>query len=165
MLCAYCHPAHSLSTKSQKLASCSVPSTVAWPTGCCMNALVAMMKYPESHEPAKSAAVAARYPTRPSLFSPYSTRPRKVDSRKKAKVPSMASVWPMTPPAYCEKRAQLVPNWNSMGMPVTTPTTKLTPRTLVQNRAAAPACAFPRNACNRKSRTMRARPIVSCGNR
>ena len=40
-------------------------------------------------------------------------------------MPSMASVWPMTPPAKLENRAQLVPNWNSIGMPVTTPTAKL----------------------------------------
>ena len=34
----------------------------------------------------------------------------------------------MMPPAYLEKRAQLVPNWNSIGMPVTTPIAKLMPK-------------------------------------
>ena len=58
------------------------------------------------------------------------------DSRKNANTPSIASVWPITPPAYCAKRAQLVPNWNSIGMPVTTPMTKLMPKILAQNRAA-----------------------------
>src|SRR5712691_2581174 len=61
---------------------------------------------------------------------------RKLDSRKKANVPSIASVCPMTPPANEEKRAQLVPNWNSMGMPVTTPTAKLIPSTRSQKREA-----------------------------
>ena len=42
----------------------------------------------------------------------------------------MASVWPITPPAEREKCAQLVPNWNSMGMPVTTPMAKLMPKIL-----------------------------------
>ncbi len=33
--------------------------------------------------------------------------------------------------------AQLVPNWNSMGMPVTTPMAKLMPKILIQKRAAS----------------------------
>jgi len=49
----------------------------------------------------------------------------------------MASVWPMMPPAKVEKRAQLVPNWNSIGMPVTTPTAKLMPKIRIQKRAAS----------------------------
>ena len=56
-------------------------------------------------------------------------------------MPSSASVWPITPPVSAEKRAQLVPNWNSMGMPVTTPTAKLSPKTRTQKRAAV-ACGF-----------------------
>ena len=48
----------------------------------------------------------------------------------------MANGRAMTPPVICEKRDQLVPNWNSMGMPVTTPARKLMPNTLVQKRAA-----------------------------
>ncbi len=43
----------------------------------------------------------------------------------------------MTPPAWAENRAQLVPNWNSSGMPVTTPTAKLSPKIRIQNRAAS----------------------------
>jgi hypothetical protein len=48
----------------------------------------------------------------------------------------MAKVCPMTPPAKREKWDQLVPNWNSMGMPVTTPIAKLMPKILAQKRAA-----------------------------
>ena len=47
----------------------------------------------------------------------------------------MASVWPITPPAARENCAQLVPNWNSMGMPVTTPMAKLMPKMWAQKRA------------------------------
>ena len=42
----------------------------------------------------------------------------------------------MTPPANLEKCDQLVPNWNSIGMPVTTPKTKLMPKIFAQKRAA-----------------------------
>ena len=52
-------------------------------------------------------------------------------------MPSMARVWPMTPPVRAEKAAQLVPNWNSMGMPVTTPIAKARPKMRVQKRAAS----------------------------
>jgi hypothetical protein len=41
----------------------------------------------------------------------------------------------MMSPAKREKAAQLVPNWNSRGMPVTTPITKVTAKILAQNRA------------------------------
>ena len=45
MLWRYCQIAQGLSTKAQKSASCSRPSgPMACPTGCCMKALVAMMK-------------------------------------------------------------------------------------------------------------------------
>ena len=67
---------------------------------------------------------------------PARKTPRKTDSTKNANTPSIASVWPMTPPAKFEKAAQFVPNWNSIGMPVTTPTPKLTAKILAQNRAA-----------------------------
>ena len=52
-------------------------------------------------------------------------------------MPSIASVCPMTPPEYFEKFAQFVPNWNSIGMPVTTPTAKFSPKIFAQNRTAA----------------------------
>ena len=42
----------------------------------------------------------------------------------------------MTPPEYRANRAQFVPNWNSIGMPVMTPKRKLTAKILAQKRAA-----------------------------
>jgi hypothetical protein len=50
-------------------------------------------------------------------------------------MPSIASVCPMTPPALLANADQLVPNWNSIGMPVTTPMAKLMAKILAQNRA------------------------------
>ena len=55
----------------------------------------------------------------------------------------MASGWPMTPPESRENRAQLVPNSNSMGMPVTTPKTKLMAKMRPQKRAARSHCSLP----------------------
>ena len=49
---------------------------------------------------------------------------------------SIASVWAIMSPVALEKAAQLVPNWNSSGMPVTTPITKVMAKILPQNRAA-----------------------------
>ena len=73
---------------------------------------------------------------RPRRFSPKRNMPRNADSRKNENTPSIATGWAMTPPVNWEKRDQLVPNWNSMGMPVTTPARKLMPKILVQKRAA-----------------------------
>ena len=50
------------------------------------------------------------------------------------------SVWPTTGPAKCENLAQFVPNWNSIGIPVTTPVAKVTAKMRAQNRAAWPYC-------------------------
>ena len=72
-----------------------------------------------------------------TLPRPNRKMPMNTDSAKKAKTPSIASVWPITPPLNAENRAQFVPNWNSSGMPVTTPTANVTAKTLARNRAAA----------------------------
>jgi hypothetical protein len=61
--------------------------------------------------------------------------PRNADSKKKENTPSMASGWPMTPPVRRENSDQFVPNWNSIGMPVTTPSRKFTAKILAQKRA------------------------------
>jgi hypothetical protein len=78
----------------------------------------------------------AQWALRLSRFLPNRKSPRKEDSRKKANTPSMARVCPITPPADREKAAQLVPNWNSIGIPVTTPMAKLMPKMRAQNCAA-----------------------------
>jgi len=81
-------------------------------------------------------------------------------------MPSIASVVPTTPPANSEKRDQLVPNWNSMGMPVTTPTAKLIPKIRTQKRAAAShAWSWVRSAFHLRTTMRSASPIVSWGNR
>src|SRR6202040_3223993 len=111
MVCAYCQNTHLLNTSDQKSASSIWPwESMRWPVGYCIQALVATMKYPESHEPSQTRKAAHQWPMRPSLFSPNKSKPRKVDSRKNEKMPSIANVWPITPPAALEKAAQFVPN-------------------------------------------------------
>src|ERR1700733_7367406 len=111
MLCAYCHHAHGFNTSAQKLSSCTDPSAaLKYPTGCCIQASVATMKNPESHDPRNTASADHQCNFGPRRFSPYRNRPRNADSRKKANMPSMASVWPITPPAKREKGDQFVPN-------------------------------------------------------
>ena len=51
-------------------------------------------------------------------------------------MPSAARADPKTSPTKREYVAQLVPNSNSMTMPVATPTAKLRAKTLVQNLTA-----------------------------
>ena len=93
MLCAYCHHAHGFNINAQKLESCADPSAaVVYPTGCCIQASVTMMKNPLSHEPRKTATADHQWPRGPSRFSPYKNSPRKADSRKNANTPSIASV-------------------------------------------------------------------------
>src|ERR1017187_5663204 len=137
MLCRYCQNSQGFSSSPERLVSKISPFGPNWyPVGCCIQASVAMMKKPESQEPAKTRKAANQCAFGPRRFSPKRKTPRKLDSRKKEKTPSMARVCPMTPPAALEKRDQLVPNWNSMGMPVTTPMAKLTAKILAQKRAA-----------------------------
>ena len=95
------------------------------------------MKNPDSQEPANTNSALIQCTRGLTRSRPARKMPRNTDSAKNAKTPSMASVWPITPPAKLEKPAQLVPNWNSRGIPVTTPTAKLTAKILAQKCAAA----------------------------
>src|SRR5215475_1184062 len=111
ILCAYCHHAHGFRISSQKLVSCTEPSgAIAYPTGFCIQASVATMKNPDSHEPKKTATADHQCAFGLRRFSPYRNKPRNADSRKNANMPSMASVCPITPPANREKCDQFVPN-------------------------------------------------------
>src|ERR1035438_3792392 len=111
MLWRYCQNNHGLRSSPPRLVSSISPFLPNWnPAGCCIQASVAIMKKPDSHEPAKTRKAANQRAFGPSRFYPKRKTPRKLDSRKKENTPSMANVCPMTPPAALEKRAQLVPN-------------------------------------------------------
>ena len=68
-------------------------------------------------------------------------------------------------PVTRAKCDQLVPNWNSMGIPVTTPITKLMPKILPEKRAAliVELIVAAANASVFRIRISGASPIVSCG--
>src|SRR6266700_3912952 len=122
MLCAYCSKPQGLVSSAQKLVTSYMPfGRTRYATGCCIHALVMMMKKPEIHDPTKTKKADAQCFHGERRFSPKRNKPRNADSRKKEKTPSMASGWPITPPETRENCAQLVPNSNSIGMPVTTP--------------------------------------------
>src|SRR5712692_6904217 len=138
MLCKYCQPTHGLSSSPQKLLSrISPPGPISYPDGCCIQASVAMMKKPDIQEPRNTRNSDPQCAHAESRFSPKRKRPKNADSKKKEKTPSMARGWPMTPPVVRENCAQLVPNWNSIGMPVTTPIRKLIANIFAQKRAAS----------------------------
>src|ERR1700757_2652494 len=124
------------------------------------------MKKPESQDPANTRNAETQCALGLRRFSPHRNTPRKLDSRKNENTPSIASVCPMTPPAALEKRAQFVPNWNSMGIPVTTPTAKLMAKTRAQKRAALLYdSSFLKRARDLRTTMSNPKPIVSCGKR
>src|ERR1700722_2689570 len=94
-----------------------------------------MMKNPESHDPIHTRNADAQCALGDRRFCPNRNKPRNADSRKKEKIPSIAMGMPMTPPLRRENSDQLVPNWNSIGIPVTTPSRKLTAKIFAQKRA------------------------------
>src|SRR5580700_1119029 len=103
MLCRYCHRTQGLSSSPQKLLSPIWPrDPISYPVGCCIHASVAMMKNPDSQDPRRTSIAEARCHLGPSHFSAYRNNPTKEDSRKNEMTPSMASVWPTTPPAVFE---------------------------------------------------------------
>src|SRR5258708_19438018 len=137
IVCGYCQRVHGFSSKPQKLFNSNVPlGPSEYATGCCIHASVATMKYPESHEPTKIIIAENQWPILPRRFSPNKKSPRNLDSTKNEKTPSIATACPITPPPAFEHADQFVPNSNSIGMPVTTPTAKLIPKIFAQNRAA-----------------------------
>jgi hypothetical protein len=58
-----------------------------------------MMKKPESQEPTNTNRAEIQWMRALTRPRPARKIPRNTDSAKKAKTPSMASVWPITPPA------------------------------------------------------------------
>jgi hypothetical protein len=116
--------------------------------------------------PAPTISALSQWSTGRTRVSPNRNTPMNDDSAKNANTPSMKSVCPTTGPANCEKRAQFVPNWNSIGMPVTTPAAKVIANTRAQNRAQSPY-SRPRPA-NSKVFSVAIRtpnPIVRTGKR
>src|ERR1035438_3953402 len=64
-----------------------------------------------------------------TFFRPKIYKPKNVDSRKNANNPSAANGAPNMSPTNLEYSDQFVPNWNSITIPVATPTAKIRPST------------------------------------
>ena len=84
-----------------------------------------MMKNAETTEPSTAVHSEARCSFLGRRSQPKIHRPRKVDSKKKASRPSIASGAPKTSPTKREYSLQAIPNWNSCTNPVATPMMKL----------------------------------------
>jgi hypothetical protein len=68
-------------------------------------------------------------------------------------------------PARSESSLQLVPNWNDMTMPETTPMPNDTAKILVQNRDSSPWRSLPASHAASSTTSHAASPIVNAGNR
>ena len=76
-------------------------------------------------------------------FQPKIKIPRKVLSRPKANKPSAAKALPKISPTYLEYTDQLVPNSNSMMIPVATPIPKVMAKIFNQKRVKISYCFLP----------------------
>ncbi len=90
-----------------------------------MNELALMMKNADMFTAIATIQMQARCTARGSRVQPKIHSPMKVDSKKKATRPSIASGAPKMSPTNREYSLQFMPNWNSWTMPVATPIAKL----------------------------------------
>ena len=127
-----------LKTAPQKLvisARCPVAvSTMRYAVGVCIQLLATMIQIALKCAPRATITVEKKCMRGPTRSHPNSRMARKPDSRKKAKMPSAASGLPKMSPTKREYAAQLVPNSNSITMPVPTPSAKISPKMRTQKR-------------------------------
>ncbi len=92
-----------VSTARKSVISAREPSSaILKPTGFCMKAFAARMKYAENHAPIVAIQMLARWSALGSLSQPKIHRPMKVASKKNAIRPSKASGAPKTSPTKRE---------------------------------------------------------------
>ena len=94
-----------------------------------------MIQNAESVEPIATIRLENQSVFTETRFQPKISTAMKTDSRKNANMPSAAKGAPKMSPTKREYSDQFIPNWNSSGMPVATPTAKLMTKSLIQNRA------------------------------
>ncbi len=125
-----------------------------------------MMNAAESALPNATAQIASRCTRLDSLSQPNSHNPRKVDSRKNAASPSIASGAPKMLPTSREYAPQFMPNSNSCTIPVTTPIATLMTSSVPKNRVSRRYSSRPlrcHDVCS--SAVRKASPIVIGMNR
>ena len=111
------------------------PSATTWPAGVCIHELATMIQNADRLPPSATMQVANRWIAGDTRFQPNIITPRNPASSMNAMAPSKPSMLPKKFPAACENGAQLVPNSNSSGNPVATPTPKFSRNSLAQKRA------------------------------
>ncbi len=124
-----------LVSNAKMLSSSARPvSGLKWaPTGCCMNEFAEMMKNADRFTAMATTQMQPRCTSLGSRDQPKIHSPMKVDSKKNAARPSIASGAPKTSPTYREYSLQFIPNWNSCTSPVATPRAKLMRNNLPKN--------------------------------
>lgn len=108
-----------------------------------MNEFAAMMKNADTFTPIATIQMHARCISRGSRLQPKIHSPMKVDSKKKAARPSIASGAPKMSPTNREYSLQFMPNWNSWTIPVATPMAKLIRNNLPKNLVRRYHAALP----------------------
>ena len=132
-----------LNTAAPKSVRTARPSTISYPAGVCIHELATMIQNADSVAPIATIHAETYSVRRETFPQPSSSTPTKLDSRKKAKIPSAARGAPKMSPTNREYSDQLVPNWNSRVSPVTTPRAKVTANSFSQNRAIRPHASSP----------------------
>ena len=125
IVCTYARSANPFDRSAHTLVSCASPSTILYPTGCCIHEFATRMKYPDSHDPRTAIHSVARCTRGDRRFQPKIHSPRNVASSMNAASPSIASGAPKMFPTNLEYTDQFIPNWNSCTSPVATPIAKL----------------------------------------
>ena len=109
------------------------PSISAYPAGVCIQLFTANIQNDDSKVPKATIRDAKKYKGFGTSLRPNNKTPRNAASRKNAVRPSYANSGARTLAVASAYRLQLVPNWNGMMMPDTTPMPKDTENILIQN--------------------------------
>src|ERR1700756_3690017 len=127
-----------------------------------MKEFATMMKNADTFTAMATIQMQTKWISRGSRLQPKIHNPMKVDSKKNAAKPSMASGAPNTSPTKREYSLQFIPNWNSCTMPVATPIAKLIRNSLPKNlvsRYQATLSVTTHTVC--MTATSGAKPMVS----
>jgi hypothetical protein len=142
------------------------PSANTWPAGVCIHELSARIQNAETVVPKATTAHDAMCTQSGTRRMPKSMMPRKVASRKNAVSTSYERSGPAMAPTVVMYRGQLVPNWNDIVTPVTTPIAKVSANTLSQSlKVASHAASRVRWYAMRNPSRYQASAIVNVGNR
>src|ERR1035437_228901 len=136
MVCRKRITVEGLKTAAPKLLRTIFPvwakTFASYPAGVCIHEFATTIQKPDKCPPIKTSKADSQYTPFDTLFLPNTNTPIKTDSRKNATTPSIARMGPKMSPTILEYDDQLLPNENSMVIPVATPTTKITPKSLAR---------------------------------